>query len=568
MTTNSLYETPEMLQEYWLQQLNLSTRSASTEAREALEALKGKWARVVDNMTYGQVNDLIGIKRTPTGRLVTTFNANHTYSEGVLIAVPYRFPNLSQINKYVAEYIDWLEVVGVESEQGTLSKAALKPKEGTSKLRLRAFAHVVNEAKNQLGNALDNTTTTEGSDPRLVLGEKEFYTGSTYVSGVQVHQIYWMLAVAKELRDNLTNLMREAIRMNRPDADAAPVIRHDTSESFKVYMRQRRHIADGHPKDSIENLPMLPMSAATNRTWGIEVEAAGARGIGSPGNGWQRKYDGSLESAYHGWAGERRDPSDCPHHDHNMDRLDSASGLWVANPAYEAPDHCDWVSGMYHDEDASSDTAEFVSPILNEAGNADLQDLLSRLLTQPQNDTAGIHIHVGAGDLNAKQIGALVFAYQMIEPIITPAYKRVRRNYCKERTPEDVIDTLKKSKVTGARKTSSEQGNGPVLSSGDRYVSVNLNALSAHGTVEFRAMGPVYEYEHLIKWALFCREMVSIAKLNLPPKVWTSVKSWKDLSKVLHKYGPELSAATIAEMEVDFAKYVPERMVDQLVVSV
>lgn len=553
MTANSLYEPPIMLQEYILRERGLeSARSNSADVREALDLLKSQWASIVDGMSYGQVNDLIGIKRGSNGRLTTTFNASHTYNDGVLIAVPYRFPNLDQVTRYLREYIDWLDVTATYTAEGAIDRLTMVPAEGTSKLRIRAFGHVVKAAKEQLDNALDPTTSFSTDGPRMVLSQREFYTGSDYVNGVQVHQVYWLLAVAKELRDNLTQMMRDAIRANRAH-DEAPVLKRDTSESFKVFMRQRRHIADGITDvESIERLPMLPMHNDTSRTWGIEVETAGARGVGSPGNGWERKYDGSLESAYAGWVPERRNPADCPHHSHGIDIWDETRNLWVENPRYTNPDSCNWVAGTQRDADADSDTAEFVSPILNKAGNADLQDLLSRLLTQPQNDSAGIHVHVGAGDLTPKQIGALVFAYQMIEPIITPAYERNKRNYCKERSPEDVIDTLKKSKETGARKTSSEKGNGPVLSSGDRYVSVNLNALSAHGTVEFRSMGPVYQYDKLVKWAMFCREMVSIAKLELPPKVWTSVKNWDDLSKVLHKYGPELSAHTIASMEGQF----------------
>lgn len=74
---------------------------------------------------------------------------------------------------------------------------------------------------------------------------------------------------------------------------------------------------------------------------------------------------------------------------------------------------------------------------------------------------------------------------------------------------------------------------------GDRYVTLNLQSLNRHGTVEFRAMGPVYDYDYLVRWAMFCREMVNIAKAGVTAKEWNSVNSWADLTALFAKYGKE-----------------------------
>jgi hypothetical protein len=52
-------------------------------------------------------------------------------------------------------------------------------------------------------------------------------------------------------------------------------------------------------------------------------------------------------------------------------------------------------------------------------------------------------------------------------------------------------------------------------------------------------MGPKYDYEHLIRWAYFCREMVNLAKADVPQKVWTGIRTIEDLIVTFSKYGKE-----------------------------
>lgn len=546
MTVNSIYETPKVLQEYVLQQRGLNAVSYSDSGtrlrREALEALRSKWEALVDRSSFGTLNDLMGIKLASNGRLVVTAQADHTYRDGALIAVPYRFINKPLIEKFLGEYIDWL-MVDTEERDGIVRSMTFRPKPEVSPLRVRAFAQAVHEAKEQLGALIGGST---GQTPSLVIAGRETYIDSTYVTGVQLHQLYWVLAIAKELSTNLMPLMRAALRVSRPDT-SVEVVKRDTSAAFDVFFekRQTELRAKATKRKSIENLPVIfPADTITPRTWGIEIEAAGARGIDAPAADWDRKGDGSLRSAY---GNGQRDPLSCPDHIHDED-----------DDGYEDPEYCDWYNEQDFEEEeeygygSRSDTAEFVSPILNTAGSTPLKNLLRELSTQPQNDSAGVHVHVDASDLTARNVGALVFAYSVIEPIIEQAYFRNRRNYCKERSAKDVLSVVKSSKTPGIRKSYRDGNDGATtMYYGERYSSVNLNALEAHGTVEFRAMGPVYRYDHLIKWALFCREMVTVAKLNLPAKVWTSIKDWRDLEKVLMKYGTELKANEVRKIEAD-----------------
>ena len=550
MTVNSIYDTPKVLQDYVLHQKGISsvprTGAQITARREALEALRSKWASIVDGSTFGQLNDLIGIRLAGNGRLVVTYQADHTYSDGSLIAIPYRFVTKAHVERFLSDYIGWLDVQ-VDEHQGRASSITIKPAQGTSNLRVRAFAQAVTEAHEQLGTIIDASSVVTGNRPTLVIRGRETYVDGNYVTGVQLHQLYWPLAIAKEIRDNLTELMRSALRVQRQQSEAV-VIKRDTSASFEVFMdRRQKAMRALSTKKSIENLPIIePADMETPRTWGIEIEAAGARNVEAPASDWERKGDGSLRSAY---GNGDRDPLSCPYHNHDEDSDDPdevEDCEWLNEEDWESNDD-GWGGG--------GDTAEFVSPILNTAGSPELKSLLAELANEPQNDSAGVHVHVDAADLTPRNIGGLVFAYSVIEPIIEKAYFRTRRNYCKERPAPDVLQVIKSSKTPGIRKSyrDGSDSTGGTMYYGERYSSVNLNALEAHGTVEFRAMGPVYRYDHLIKWALFVREMVSIARLNLPPKVWTSVKNWNDLEKLLYKYGTELPADRLRKMEAELA---------------
>ena len=144
-------------------------------------------------------------------------------------------------------------------------------------------------------------------------------------------------------------------------------------------------------------------------------------------------------------------------------------------------------------EDEYDDCAEFVSPILRKWHSPGAKAILDSLANEPQNDTAGIHIHVEAGDLSKRHLHSLLYGYNRIENLLVSSYMREEREYCEPwnaREFRDVGRDLKRDKL---------------YSFGDRYLTLNLNALQAHGTVEFRALGPVYDYGYVIRWAMLCR---------------------------------------------------------------
>lgn len=311
-------------------------------------------------------------------------------------------------------------------------------------------------------------------------------------------------------KDNMIRLARKAI--GKATSLEREVKRHDSTPQFNQFMDKKRRqmqdvalLATGQP--TIDTLTIPVKRTKASRTWGIEVESGGARYAETPA-GWSRKRDGSLRSAYR-----------------NGDLIDNNAGVLA-------------VQG--------DDTAEFVSPILRSFHSNGLRQITEQLSREPQNTSAGVHVHVGADGLTPKQLGGLVYAYQIIEPLITESYKREVRDYCRERDTRQVLSVIRSAKSAENVTTGLEHG--------DRYHSVNLQALYAHGTVEFRAMGPVYNYEHLIRWASFCREMVNLAASDVPAKVWAAVKGWDDVLAIFAKYGTETPNYVIDAMEAKLTR--------------
>lgn len=258
-----------------------------------------------------------------------------------------------------------------------------------------------------------------------------------------------------------------------------------------------------------ETIPLAGAGTETSRTWGIEVETVRADQTSRP-RGWSDVYDGSLPDG----------GCDC-----NCD--DCCDG-----------NHCgdtDYCS-------SGSESREYVSPVLSHFNSSGLQQLCDDLGQEEETSTApGIHVHVGADDMTVMDIARLLFAYGVVAPLITPLYHRQSFGYCNEMDGGNVqwwMGAVKKHlRDTGSlpdpRYICQDQP-------ASRYQDVNLHALSKHGTIEFRSMGPYYDYNHLIRWAWFVREMVNVSKLGLDQSVWTSCKTLEDVILVLRKYGNEL----------------------------
>jgi len=255
-------------------------------------------------------------------------------------------------------------------------------------------------------------------------------------------------------------------------------------------------------------IPLADTGTDASRTWGIEIETVRANETSRP-MGWEDKDDGSLS------CGCDCDCDDC----------------------YNG-EHCE-----YDDCTSSMSGREYVSPILEYYNSRGLRHLCGDLGAREDEDTSpGIHVHVGAGDLSIADVSRLLLNYSIIEKLLEPIYRRQVRNYCRPTT----VDTLRwwLQQVRKYRNLHPDSVPSPRDlvndSPQDRYSDVNLHALRHHGTIEFRAMGPWYDYDYLVRWAWFVREMVNVSKLGIAQREWTACRQLDDVIALLRKYGTEM----------------------------
>lgn len=393
-------------------------------------------------------------------------------------------------------------------------------------------------------------------------------TGHTVESAVEAHTS----VNAQELLAQGRNSYREWLRgtMGRgmihvEDREAVEKRRSEAAVRFAAFVRR-----ESDETRHVPTLPFVPNGLSSSRRWGIEVESGGARGVGAPEH-WDRKYDGSLRSAWDGYR-EVQDfepfdeevtefirPARCVNsarHEFEIETWNSAREEYeyTENENYLPPNMCQEcgsttrvvhrVPGTIVHRASSDDCAEFVSPILVSMHSKGLKEITEKLILQPQNQSAGVHVHVEASDLTPEQVATLIFGYDVLEPILEASYQREARRYCQRREVSSVLEMARKLRP-GGKVTQDE------VRRGDRYVTLNTTALSSHGTIEFRAMGPVYDYDYLVRWAMLCRELVNVVAAGVTTKRFSQIKSWDDLTMLLAEYGKEYMRAVVYEKTGD-----------------
>lgn len=294
-----------------------------------------------------------------------------------------------------------------------------------------------------------------------------------------------------------------------------------SQENFKNYWNSMKahaktFVHQPEVMTSFNTIPILPVGTESSRRWGIEIEVVQAQLTTRP-RGWEATGDGSLEPVSN---------SNCNCGCDDCEDYDS---------------HCGY-------DDCSSECVEYVSPILSSFNSAGVKQLSDQLRGSEVNDSAGVHIHCDAADLSIADVARLCVAYSAVSPFIWEVTDRNRHNYCRDITSENLAYWLgmwrkyRKGGGLGNAVTMSREmmpTSAVQYQPDDRYRDLNLQALQAHGTIEFRAMGPVYDYERLIRWAWMCRELVNVSKLDLPQSTWTSIRSMADVVRVLQTYGSE-----------------------------
>jgi hypothetical protein len=485
---------------------NLPAADVIEAMKAALVASRRQWAALFEGVAYTDVLAIANVNVSPSGRIRLTGATGET----VAVSISSRTVNVTWIEERVPAALSIVT---------SGAKVYLKPSQTSGSIRIKAFEQYLED------NYVSNITA-QISDGQVGLGN--------------LNNIFNAIDVLSN-KDKMIALARKAI--GRKASIAHEVKRHDSTETFNSFMVKKRAqmqdvalLATGKP--TIDALPIPVLRTKASRTWGIEVESGGARYAETPSK-WSRKRDGSLRSAWRdsGKSTYKVAVEDCVENHSDTNRDD-----------YLEPGICPFHGTLRYSDlvQTGDDTAEFVSPILRSFHSNGLRKLTKQLSREPQNTSAGVHVHVGADGLTPKQLGGLVYAYQIIEPLITESYNREVREYCRERDTAQVLSVIRSAKNAKSVTTDLEHGG--------RYHSVNLQALNAHGTVEFRSMGPVYNYEHLIRWASFCREMVNLAASDVPAKVWAGVKSWSDVMNIFVKYGTETPNYLIDAMEAKLSR--------------
>lgn len=341
------------------------------------------------------------------------------------------------------------------------------------------------------------------------------------------------------LRDDL--LRQQRLHQQRSDSER----RAQASAKFAEYWnslkdsRQPQRVAD--VAIDLDAIPIAPAGTTSSRTWGIEIETTRAQLVnrGNLPSGWVDTYDGSLP-----------DGDGCP------DECDcSCGGCDDGDHCYDCGDYCHYDCDSNSGEDESR---EFVSPILRSFNSRGLLNICSDLGTRDNEDyQPGIHVHVGAEDLSVFDVTRLLVSYSAIERLIEPALYRTERNYCKPMGTDQLRWWL--GKLREWRRLNPNTVPTPIMvlqdhsyAARDRYVDVNLQSLTKHGTIEFRAMGARYDYDHLVRWAWIVRELVNVSKLGIDQREWTTCKTMADVIAILRKYGSELPDNQLfAELDTD-----------------
>ena len=359
------------------------------------------------------------------------------------------------------------------------------------------------------------TETLEGKTKIAIYSPQGYVAGSIARRLVKNLEQFKALTVSPVQVANYRNEIMSIQRVQTRNEEN--VRRQLATQNFRAYWDNLKNSKRASALDESlaavqwATIPLVEAGTESSRTWGIEVETVHAERTSRPA-GWVDTYDGSLETD---------STCDCG-----------------CDYCYDGDEHC---RDSDNDCNSDSDAREFVSPILRHFNSNGLRKLCNDIGDYEDNTTPGIHVHVGASDLTVMDVARLLFAYGVVAPLIQPLYHREAYGYCKEMSGENVqwwLSAVKSyMRTNGTLPTPRDICHDQPT---DRYNDVNLHALSKHGTIEFRAMGPYYNYDHLVRWAWFVREMANVSTLGLDQRVWTSCKSINDVIAVLRKYGSEL----------------------------
>ncbi|HXJ70662.1 MAG TPA: amidoligase family protein [Verrucomicrobiae bacterium] len=192
------------------------------------------------------------------------------------------------------------------------------------------------------------------------------------------------------------------------------------------------------------------------------------------------------------------------------DRMVEA-GVECAHESYNHRTRPHWK--IVTDSSIGHQNAEIVSPILRgEDGFEQIRKVCRALGAHGcrVNHSTGFHVHVGARDRFAEQVGffkELVRTHAKFEPVIDQLVSQSRRarnsQWCQ---PTPFNDNVERA-TTIDRVIAAANPNG-------RYAKLNLTAYHTHGTVEFRQHQGTTNAQKIENWVKLCLRIVAHAARN------------------------------------------------------
>lgn len=200
------------------------------------------------------------------------------------------------------------------------------------------------------------------------------------------------------------------------------------------------------------------------------------------------------------------DCSDCRYHECDCDDCDNRN----TDPEHGCgSDYC-YNSGTYQEITSIGGTTT-THPLSLEI----LAD--AKLYEAEINDTCGVHIHVGSGDLTPAQVAGVVSAYRALADILDPIAERSGAYYCQENTDLDIARA--------------RRGEGT-----EKYRAVNTAphfSTYRPDTIEFRQHAGTGSTVAVRAWAVLLVHLVEYAKRNRPIYWLARCRDFDELAKEL-----------------------------------
>lgn len=181
---------------------------------------------------------------------------------------------------------------------------------------------------------------------------------------------------------------------------------------------------------------------------------------------------------------------------------------------YEGYNHRDGHDYFKFTTDGSvrgmADPIECVSPVLAGVnGKNTLRNAVKTLNTAGANvnQTCGLHVHIGASKLTARQYCNVFVNYAYLEAVIDTFMAPSRRadNAFYAQTLQDHLYRLEQAVTIENVQRALDSC---------RYHKVNAESYRRHKTIEFRQHAGTVNYEKIINWVSFCGKLVIWSKKN------------------------------------------------------